>query len=378
MSGTSWTTVGRLVADGVGVSAGDRVSVFVTDGAATDAASAFVEEGWRRGAVVQVLATDERFDASALRWADVSVLEAPMPLEAAAMEWSDVHVSFRAMTRPVADADPRRLAALRRGRGVVSTMRWEGTRWALVRVPTRSWAEAMGVDPDVMLSEWAASFDADWTEAAHRMQALCDRLSGAGRAVVEDEWGVLELDLTGRVWVPFAGAANWPDGEVATAPVETAVSGRIRFPGALAFGGVVVRDLELRLEEGVVVEESATEGLPFVRELLDADEGARRVGELGIGTNAALTTTTGDLLIDEKILGTVHVALGRAYPECGGVNSSSLHWDIVKDLRGGDGAPSGTLRVGEDLLVDRGVVQPVLAAAAVGSAPQHRVPRQDR
>lgn len=366
MKDTDWTVIGRLVADGVEVAEGDRVSVFVTDGAATDAVAAFVEEGWRRGAVVQVLATDERFDASALRWADVSVLQAPMPLEAAAMQWSDVHVSFRAMTPPLPGADPRRLAALRRGRGVVSTMRWQGTRWALVRVPTLGWAEAMGVDAETMLQEWSASFDADWSAARQRMQALCDRLDGVPTAVISDEESSLELNLRGRTWVPFAGTANWPDGEIAIAPLETRVDGVIRFPGALSFAGGVVRDLELRLEDGVVVQEQAAQGLDLVRELLATDDGARRVGELGIGTNAALQTTTGDLLVDEKILGTVHIALGRAYPECGGVNESSLHWDIVKDLRGGRGASPGSLQVGEDVLVDRGVVSPVLSAASVG------------
>ena len=370
MSAADWTAIARLVADGVSVAAGDKVSVFVTDGAASDAAAAFVDEGWRRGAVVQVLATDERFDAGALRWAAESVLRSPMPLEAMAMRWSDVHVSFRAMTSPVADADPRRLAALRRGRGAVSTLRWQGTRWALVRVPTRGWAEAMGVDGDVMLREWSASFDADWGAARGRMQSLCDRLDGAGSAVIDDEWGSLELDLTGRSWVPFAGNANWPDGEVATAPVETGVDGVIGFPGVLSFAGVLVRDLQLRLVGGVVVEERAAQGLGFVRELLATDDGARRVGELGVGTNAALSTMTGDLLIDEKILGTVHLALGRAYPECGGVNSSTLHWDIVKDLRGGARTPVGSLRVGEDVLIDRGLVSPVLAAASVAGAVQ--------
>jgi aminopeptidase len=362
-----WSGIGRLVADGVSMSAGDRVSVFVTDASVMDAVAAFVDEGWRRGAVVQVLATDERFDAGALRWADVSVLGAPMPLEAAAMEWSDVHVSFRAMTDPVVDADPARIAALRRGRGAVSTMRWQGTRWALVRVPTRRWAEAMDLDAGMLLREWVASFDADWADAGQRMQALCDRLAGGRTAVIQDEWGVLELGLEGRVWVPFAGSANWPDGEVATAPVETRVDGRIRFPGRLSFAGVVVRDLELELAGGLIVAERATEGLSFVRELLDADEGARRIGELGVGTNAALTTMTGDLLIDEKILGTVHIAAGRAYPECGGVNASSLHWDIVKDLRGAGGVAPGSLRVDGEWLVRDGVVQPVLRAAAVGS-----------
>jgi aminopeptidase len=366
MSAVDWGMIGHLVADGVSMSAGDRVSVFVTDPSAMEAVEAFVDEGWRRGAVVQVLATDERFDASALRWADESVLRAPMPLEAAAMEWSDVHVSFRAMTRPVVDADTARIAALRRGRGLVSTMRWKGTRWALVRVPTRGWADAMGLDADTMLREWAASFDADWADAARRMQVLCDAFAGARKAVVEDDWGVLELGLSGRVWIPFAGNANWPDGEVATAPVETEVNGRIRFPGAMSFGGVLIRDLELDFEAGLIVAERATQGIDFARDLLDGDEGARRVGELGVGTNAALTTMTGDLLIDEKILGTMHIAPGRAYPECGGVNASSLHWDIVKDLRGTGTAPSGSMRIDDEWLIRNGVVQSVLREVAVG------------
>lgn len=362
-----WDAIVRLVADGVSLAAGDRVSVFMTDVAVIDAVAAFSDEAWRRGAVVQVVATDERFDAAALRWAPPEVLAAPLPLEAAAMAWSDVHVSFRAMTSPVVDADPARIAALRRGRGVVSTMRWQGTRWALVRVPTRQWADAMALDADAVLGEWAASFDADWADAARRMQGLCDLLAGGRTAVIEDAWGTLELGLEGRTWVPFAGNANWPDGEIATAPVDDRVAGRIRFPGVLSFGGVLVRDLELELVDGLVVAERAAAGADFVRRLLDTDDGARRVGELGVGTNAALATMTGDLLIDEKILGTVHVALGRAYPECGGVNASALHWDVVKDLRGTGGAPHGSFRVDDTWLIRDGAVQPALLEAVVGS-----------
>ncbi len=355
-----WATISRLVADGVSVARGDRVSVFFTDVSAMDAVAAFVDECWARGALPQVVATDERFDASALRSADPALLEQAPPLEAAAMEWSDVHVSFRAMTSPVVDADPARIAALRHGRGIISTMRWQGTRWALVRVPSPEWAAAMGLDADVLLREWAASFDADWSEAATRMNTLCSALEPASTVVIEDEWGRLELPVAGRRWVAFSGEANWPDGEIATAPLEGGVTGVIRFPGVFSFAGVKVRDLELEFADGSVVREDAAEGLEFVRLLLDTDGGSRRVGELGIGTNAALATSTGDLLIDEKILGTVHIALGRAYPQCGGVNESALHWDIVKDLRAG-----GTLRVGGDDLILEGVVQPPLQAAAV-------------
>lgn len=357
-----WQRIAVLIADGVNVDSGDRVSVFMTDGSIIDAVDAFVEECWKRGAVPQVVATDERFDAGALRWASPEVLSKPFPLEVAAMEWSDVHVSFRAMLSPVVDAPAERIAALRRGRGVVSTMRWKGTRWALVRVPTSEWAANVGLDAGVLLAEWAASFDADWSAAATRMQALCDHLSGMEKATIEDEWGVLELGLQGRRWVPFSGSANWPDGEIATAPVEYDVQGQIRFPGQFAFAGVIVRDLELVFEGGVVVSAQAAEGQAFVRDLIDTDAGSSRVGELGIGTNGALSTITGDLLIDEKILGTVHIALGRAYPECGGVNESVIHWDIVKDLRG---VHRGSMRIDGTWIIREGEAQPALCAAAV-------------
>jgi aminopeptidase len=360
--GIDWRRIASLVADGVAVAPGDRVSVFTTDATAIEAVAAFVDECWRRGAVPQVLATDERFDQSALRWADIAHLEQAPPLEVAAMRWSDVHVSFRAMTSPVVDADPARVAALRHGRGVVSTMRWEGTRWALVRVPTPAWAHATGLDAETVLREWIASFDADWGAARERMATLCARLGATRAVVIQDELGRLELPVAGRTWVPFSGSANWPDGEIATAPVETGVQGTIAFPGDFWFAGVQIRDLRLDFEDGLVVRETAARGLDFVRGLLGSDDGARRVGELGIGTNAALSTATGDLLIDEKILGTVHIALGRAYPECGGVNRSAMHWDIVKDLRG---TANGSLSADGLSLVRDGVVQQPLRDAAV-------------
>ncbi|MCR2793520.1 aminopeptidase [Microbacterium sp. zg.Y625] len=360
--GIDWRRITALVADGVRVASGDKVSVFFTDASALAAVAAFVDECWRRGAVPQVVATDERFDESALRWADATVLEQAPPLEAAAMRWCDVHVSFRAMTSPVVDAEPTRIAALRHGRGIVSTLRWQETRWALVRTPTPEWAQATGQDADRLLAEWAASFDADWPEAEARMSALCAQLDQARTVVIEDSWGRLELPVAGRRWVAFSGSANWPDGEIATAPLERSVSGVIHFPGRFWFAGVEVCDLELEFEAGLVVRERATEGLEFVRNLLDTDAGARRVGELGIGTNAALTTMTGDLLIDEKVLGTVHIALGRAYPQCGGVNKSALHWDIVKDLRA---APGGSLSADGTWLIRDGAVQPPLVDAAV-------------
>lgn len=355
--------IAKLVADGVGLSTGDRVSVFVTDVSVIDYVEVFVKLCYQRGAHPQVVLTDERFDNLALRFADRDTLAEAPPIEAAAMEWSNVHVSFRAMVPPPGDApDPSRAAALRAGRGIVSTMRWQGTRWALVRVPTPAWADRFGLPYPKWLAEWQASFDADWAMAGRRMQALCDGLARCNEVLIRDDDTELRLAVAGREWVPFSGQENWPDGEIATAPVETNVEGHIGFSGPIVFGATVIDGLSLSFHGGRVTDIAATQGREFVEQLVRGVAGADRVGEFGIGTNNRLVTLTHDLLIDEKILGTAHIALGRAYPECGGTNQSAIHWDIVKDLRG----PHGRLEVDGLVLIADGVPTKALGDATTG------------
>lgn len=339
-----WGELATRVADGTGVEAGSKVSVFLTSETAIPAVDAFVEEVYRRGGLPQVVLSDERFDRHALHHAPLQVLGEPDPLEAWSMEWADVHVSFRAMVPPPADpADPVRLAAQRHGKGQVSALRWRHTRWALVRVPTPAWSRMVGADHSGLLREFFDGCLADWDACREQWSRLADRLGSEQVAHIRSEDTDLRLPVAGRRWVPFAGDNNFPDGEIATAPIETEVEGHITFPGRFWFAGAAFTDLRLEFSAGEVTGVHATEGADVARELVAMDAGALRVGELGIGLNPAVRTMTGDLLIDEKILGTVHIALGRAYPECDGVNDSALHWDIVKDLR----HPSGHLSVGQ-------------------------------
>jgi aminopeptidase len=339
-----WGELASRVADGTKVSAGCTVSVFLTSEEALPAVDAFVEECYRRGALPQVVLSDERFDRHALRHAPADVLAQPDPLEAWSMGWADVHVSFRGMALPVDEpTDPERLAAQRQGKGRVSALRWQQTRWALVRVPTPGWSAMIGADHETMLREFFDGCLADWAACRDRWQGLADSLVREDVAHIRSDDTDLLLPVGGRQWVVFAGENNFPDGELATAPVEKAVEGHITFPGTFWFAGTAIKDLRLEFTHGEVSAVDATEGADVTRKLLGMDAGSGRVGELGIGLNPEVQTMTGDLLIDEKILGTVHIALGRAYPECGGVNESSLHWDIVKDLR----VPSGNLNVGE-------------------------------
>lgn len=350
-----WQELAAHLARVNGVEPGTRVGIFATSPAVLDATAAFVDEVYRRGGLPQVLMTEERYDRSALEHADETVLSTPGPLELAAMEWADVHVSFRGMEPPSDGIDGARLSLQREAKGVVSTARWQGTRWTLVRIPTAGWAELIGVDPEQLEQEFFAGTLADWPAHLRHLERLCERLDGASELRIVDVDTDLRLNCAGRTWVPFAGEANLPDGEVATAPREDGVEGFITFPGRFWFGGAPIRDLKLEFLRGEVVRATAAEGADFVDRVLTAP-GARRVGEFGIGTNPNMRTLTGDLLLDEKILGTVHIALGRSYPQCGGTNESAIHWDIVKDLR-----PSGRLEVDGEALIERDVYSPLLA-----------------
>ena len=143
------------------------------------------------------------------------------------------------------------------------------------------------------------------------------------------------LNVSGRTWIPCSGHHNMPDGEFFTGPVEDSVEGEVAFSFPASYGGREVSGVKFRFEAGKVVDASADRGEDFLIEMLDTDDGARRLGELGIGTNYGITTGTKEILLDEKIGGTVHMAIGMSYPESGGVNESAVHWDMVCDLRDG-------------------------------------------
>ena len=145
----------------------------------------------------------------------------------------------------------------------------------------------------------------------------------------------LTVAVGGRRWIAADGHENFPDGEVFTAPHDESAEGVITFTYPAVFEGRQVDDVRLRFRGGEVVEASASRGEDFLQEMVALDDGARRVGELAFGLNDAVSVFTRNILFDEKIGGTMHLALGSAYPECGGTNRSALHWDMICDLRSG-------------------------------------------
>ncbi|MHB1356683.1 MAG: aminopeptidase, partial [Anaerolineae bacterium] len=143
----------------------------------------------------------------------------------------------------------------------------------------------------------------------------------------------LSFSTAGRKWLVGDGRVNMPDGEIYTAPLTATLNGHITFELPNILGGRAVTGIRLAWRDGNLVEATAAENDDLLQQVLATDAGARLVGEFAIGTNYGLDCFTHDFLLDEKIGGTVHIALGRAYPECGGDNQSAIHWDIIKDTR---------------------------------------------
>ncbi|MBJ7328780.1 MAG: aminopeptidase [Solirubrobacteraceae bacterium] len=258
-------------------------------------------------------------------------------------------------TRALADVAPEILQRAALGRQPIReiTMRktWCSTLW-----PTEALAEGAGMplaeyEDFVSRALFLGQVDPvrAWGELREFQEQLIGRLKKAREIRIESDGTDITLDVKGRTWVNSDGRRNMPSGEVFTGPLETSANGTITFDVPSSPAGVHVTGVRLTFRDGEVIEASADEGEDYLRHALAVDDGAKRLGELGIGTNFGIDRPTGTILFDEKIGGTVHLALGRSYPETGGKNRSSLHWDLICDLR-----PGGRLYADGELVQQHG------------------------
>ena len=270
-----------------------------------------------------------------------SLLDAIEPLLLAEVE--SVQASIRILTpqTPLPGADPQRAARRRKALSRVAQIRAQ-RRWNLTLFPTPDGAQAAGLSLREYESFVSSAMFLDapdpvarWGEVRALQAHLIERLSRAREVRILGEDTDLRLDISGRTWVNSDGKRNMPSGEVFISPLETSAAGQMYFDLPTVYGGADVSGVRLTFETGRVVQASAEEGQSVLNAALDTDAGARIVGELGIGSNAGIQRPTRNILFDEKIGGTVHLALGNGYPETGGTNVSALHWDLIKDLRGG-------------------------------------------
>jgi aminopeptidase len=286
------------------------------------------------------------------------VLGAPDPLKLLWYERVDCRVTLLALANveQLAHVAPARAAAsetgrLRAVRVLVERDARGEAAWCGAQYPTAAFAQAAGLSLDGYRELLARALKLDqpdpvvaWRAQGALQDRLVARLARVDELRVVAEGTDLRVRVGGRRWISACGRHNLPDGEVFTGPQESATEGIVTFAMPSAWGGQRVEGAKLRFEGGRCVEAEAVSGGDFLNAALDTDAGARTLGEFAFGLNEAITAPTLDTLLDEKIGGTVHMALGSAYSVTGGTNESALHWDLVCDLReGGEVYADGAL-----------------------------------
>jgi aminopeptidase len=265
--------------------------------------------------------------------------------------WENVDVMITliadANTKALTNVDPARLSRSQKARAPLSKLFMErqaagDLRWTLTQYPNQSAAQ----DAEMSLSEYedfvygACMVHLDdpvayWRKVSHEQERLVRWLEGKDRVQVKGENIDLTLSIKDRKFINADGKKNFPDGEIFTGPVEQSVNGWARFTYPAIYNGREVDGVELNFEDGKAVKAMATKGEDYLNAILDTDAGARYLGEFAIGTNAGVTQFTRNILFDEKMGGTMHMALGASYPDTGGTNESAVHWDMICDMRSG-------------------------------------------
>jgi aminopeptidase len=273
-------------------------------------------------------------------------------------------------TRNLANADPARLAVQRRASSELMRIRSargarDDIRWCLTLFPTEAYAQDAGMSlSDFEEFVYEACFlnsenpAERWREVGRQQQFYVDWLRDKQRVHVVGPDTDLRLSIAERIFRNSDGKRNFPSGEFFTSPPEDSTEGTIRFTIPSVVGGHQVRDIRLRFECGKVVEATAAQGQDYLDQSLSLDDGARYVGEFAFGNNFGIQRGIQNILFDEKIGGTIHMALGNSYAECGGKNVSALHWDMICDLR--EAAGGGEVYVDDTLFLKDGrlVLQP--------------------
>ncbi|HTX92992.1 MAG TPA: aminopeptidase [Anaerolineales bacterium] len=246
--------------------------------------------------------------------------------------------------RSLSGIDPARLARVSKAGAPLQKTFFDRSargelRWCLTAYPSH----AMAQEADMSLADYrefvygAGMLNEDdpvafWRAEGKRQQKLADWLKGRDQVVLKGANVDLKMSIQGRVFIPCDGQLNFPDGEIFTGPVEDSVEGWVRFKYPALEYGQEVTDIELWFEKGRVVNEKASKNQALLTSMLDTDAGARSLGEFGIGTNYGIDRFTKNMLFDEKMGGTIHLAVGAGYPESGSKNESGIHWDMLCDM----------------------------------------------
>lgn len=301
------------------------------------------------GALPQVRITSEELKEILLKSGSEEQIKYVPDNVKRAVETVDVVLSFwgGSNTRMLTNVNPEKLKLEAQGSSEIKKIFFERmakkeVRWCGTMFPTQANAQ----EANMSISEYedfvygAGYIDskdpiAKWNKIDKEQERICKILDTKKHLRIVFRDTDLNMSTEGRKWINCSGRMNFPDGEVFTGPVEDTIEGYIRFSFPGIYGGREIEDIQLTFEKGKVVKATAAKGEDLLNQLLETDKGARYVGEIAVGTNYNIQKFTKHMLFDEKIGGTVHLAIGRSIPESLGKNQSAIHWDMLCDMRSG-------------------------------------------
>jgi aminopeptidase len=312
----------------------------------------------RKGANAVLLPSFSEAQSDLLAAAADAQLAFISPVERWTLDEATVTITVLASTntRALSGIDPARQTVWSRARTELREIAFARAasgerRWSLTLFPTPAYAQDADMSTDEFASflESACMLDrpdpvAAWKALSGRQATMIDWLERRDEIHITAPGTDLRMSVAGRKWINSDGKRNFPSGEVFTGPVEESAEGHVLFSYPVVTDGREIADIRLRFQSGVVVDASASKNEAFLIQSLDTDPGARRLGEIAFGTNDGITRFTKNILLDEKIGGTMHMALGAGYPETGSGNKSAVHWDMICDLReGGEATADGEI-----------------------------------
>ena len=337
-----------LVDHSTAVKPGDRVAI-ETSTNASELVSHIYELVLQRGGHPHVLLNLPEQDRIFFKYANDDQLAYTPAFQRLVTEQFEIYIRVRADIDPRALSDvPAQKQSLRqKGMAQVRNMMIKrggdkSLRWVLTQFPTEGYAKEAGMSleeyTDFLLSACHAdeiTLDpvAHWENIRIQQTRMIDSIEGHNDIKLLGPNVELSLSVKGRKFNNSFGKHNLPDGEIYTGPVEDSVNGWVRFTYPAIYQGQVVEGVELKFEKGRVVSAKAQVGEQLLMAMVESDEGSHYLGEFAIGTNTEINRFTRNILFDEKLGGTFHIALGAGYPETGSQNTSTIHWDMICDMR---------------------------------------------
>mgnify|MGYP005755651055 CR=1 FL=1 len=347
---TVWDKYAEVLVDySVDVKKGDTVQIRATSAEAKELVKAVYKRVLEKGAHPIVRTSIVDLTDTFIKYASDDQLDYVDPITKMEYETIDKFISIGAPlnTKSMARADLNKLS--RRGKAtkqlseiLMSRSAKGEASWVIGDFPTNALAQEAKMsldeyteflinscylnceDPVAKLKELDVK-QSKWAEYLNRVKQI--RITG--------EKTDITFKVEGRRWISCSGKNNYPDGEVFTSPVEDGINGEIYFDFPQNYRGNEAYGVHLWIENGLIVKAEAEKGEEFLHAMLDMDEGSKGIGEIAIGTNDEIQEVTGNILFDEKIGGSIHMAVGASYPETGGKNVSGLHWDLIKNMKNG-------------------------------------------